>query len=353
MPMAQRRPNTLFDRWVVTFPGCIGNQPAYTISVKGKCPVRRPPPKIRPTVAQKYYVVNMPAPPSAEDFIRHGEGILNRTIVIRNDTFDRRWKAHFGTSPENCVTLWNMCRPYETMPKGVMLCHLLWALLFLKLYNSEEKNAGDAGADEKTYRKWTWLFVEEISFQEAKTIMWESRFLGNFGNQCLVSIDGTDVPVEEQGGFSSKFFSHKFRSAGLKYEVGVCIQSGRIVWVNGPFRCGMNDLQVSRQALTGSLDEGEMVEADRGYQGEPMKIKTPGPLHNRSKEEERSKDLVRARHETVNGRLKYFRILRALFRHDIRRHSSVFRAVAVITELNIEEGDGMFPVFYNDSLHSY
>ena len=109
----------------------------------------------------------------------------------------------------------------------------------------------------------------------------------------------------------------------------------------------------SRESRIGALDEGEMVEADRGYQGEPMKIKTPGPLHSRSKEEERSKDLVRARHETVNGRLKHFQILRALFRHDIRRHSSVFRAVAVITELNIEEGDGMFPVFYNDSLHSY
>ena len=40
--------------------------------------------------------------------------------------------------------------------------HLLWALLFLKLYELEPVNASLARCDEKTFRKWSWLFVEAI-----------------------------------------------------------------------------------------------------------------------------------------------------------------------------------------------
>ena len=54
------------------------------------------------------------------------------------------------------------------------------------------------------------------------------------------------------------------------------------MWINGPFRCGMSDLQIARQALVGALSEGEMVEADAGYEGEHQKIKTPSSLHVRS-----------------------------------------------------------------------
>jgi hypothetical protein len=68
--------------------------------------------------------------------------------------------------------------------------------------------------------------------------------------------------------FDPKFMSHKFRSNGVKYEIGVCIQTGNIVWIHGPFRGGEGDLEIARSALLDALDEDEMVEADGGYGGE-------------------------------------------------------------------------------------
>jgi hypothetical protein len=48
----------------------------------------------------------------------------------------------------------------------------------------------------------------------------------------------------------------------------VCIQTGDIVWVNGPFKEGKwNDIKLYRRILKEQLLPGEMVEADRGYRG--------------------------------------------------------------------------------------
>ncbi|KAL3791579.1 hypothetical protein ACHAW5_000882 [Stephanodiscus triporus] len=62
--------------------------------------------------------------------------------------------------------------------------------------------------------------------------VWDNRFLGDSGNKALVTLDGTDMPVEMK--FAKEFMSHKFMGNGLKYEVGVCIATGHIVWVHGP-----------------------------------------------------------------------------------------------------------------------
>lgn len=83
-------------------------------------------------------------------------------------------------------------------------------------------------------------------------ISWQARTTNDIGNQALVTIDGTDMPV--QMGFSKKFFSHKFKSSGVRYEIGMCIQTGHIVWINGPFRCGLPDIEVARQGVIGALD---------------------------------------------------------------------------------------------------
>ena len=52
-------------------------------------------------------------------------------------------------------------------------------------------------------------------------------------------VDVTDFWICEPKPFAKDFFSHKFGKAGLWYEVGVCIQTGLIVWSNGPFVAGM------------------------------------------------------------------------------------------------------------------
>ena len=145
---------------------------------------------------------------------------------------------------------------------------------------------------------------------------------GNIGNQALVSIDGTDMPVQSM--FDSRFCSHKFKSNGLKFEVGVCIQTGDIVWINGSFRCGMADITIARQAVVSALEEGEMAEADGGYRGEPFYTKVPKAASSKSKEEAYMKTVARSRHETANKRLKIYGILKKAFRHDLTKHYVLF-----------------------------
>ncbi len=55
---------------------------------------------------------------------------------------------------------------------------------------------------------------------------------------CWISVDGTDFRIREPTPFSPKWFSYKFKGAGLRYEVGLLLETGDIVWVNGPFSCG-------------------------------------------------------------------------------------------------------------------
>lgn len=118
--------------------------------------------------------------------------------------------------------------------------------------------------------------------------------------------------------------------------------------MHGPFPCGKwPDIKIFRHALINQLSEGERVEADDGYVGEsPRHIKIPDPSNNDEVEQMRS--TVRKRHETVNWRFKQIGALKQVFRHDIVFHSSVTRAVVVITQLAFENGEPVFDVDYDD-----
>lgn len=163
----------------------------------------------------------------------------------------------------------------------------------------------------------------------------------------MVTIDGTDMKCQMR--FNKKFNSHKFKKGGLRYEVGVCILTGDIVWIHGPFRAGLPDIQISRSAiLKGALVEGEMCEADNGYVGEDWYIKTPLGFHTRTGREGEMKKRAGQRHETVNSRLKIFKVLGSEYHHDLTFHSSCFRAVAVITQLNFRTNPPFQCEYYDD-----
>jgi hypothetical protein len=180
-------------------------------------------------------------------------------------------------------------------------------------------------------------------------IIWENRLKLDKGNDCLISVDGTDFPISQKG---PKFSSHKFKKkSGLRYEVGLCILTGDIVWINGPYECGMwNDISIFRNALKGHLIPGERVEADDGYLGEhPQCVKCPAGFANTTITEY-MQQRVRNRQESVNKRFKNFGILKQVFRHDekLSEHGDVFRSVAIITQLAINKGEKLFECGYRD-----
>ena len=141
--------------------------------------------------------------------------------------------------------------------------------------------------------------------------------------------------------------SHKLNGPGLKYELAICLKTGKIVWVNGPFIGSTNDGTIFRQhGLSDSLFPEEAVEVDGGCKGnDEMK----NPNVGMSSKERKMKSKVQAQHEAVNGCLKQFDVLTTHFRHMkpngegmMAKHGRCFNAVAAIVQLRFMLGENAF-----------
>ena len=171
-------------------------------------------------------------------------------------------------------------------------------------------------------------------------IKWENRLKKNNRSICKISVDGTDFKISNPTKqFWKGWYSHKFNAAALRYEVGVGIQTGDIVWVNGPFPAGaFVDITIFRRALKlVLLREGERAEADDGYRGEPLVIELPkeGCYDNEDDAQSKLKKRIRSRHEGINKLFKEFRCLNQKFRHKLNRHKLCFDAVVVLVQIAI------------------
>ena len=114
-----------------------------------------------------------------------------------------------------------------------------------------------------------------------------------------MNVDSRDFNIAEHG---TKWYSHKFKRSGLRYDVGICIMTGDIVCANEPYEPGVyNDIMIFKSHL-GFV---ERVEADDGYIGEaPLCIKCLKPFPN-PKETLYTQQRVRKYQETVNNRFKF------------------------------------------------
>jgi hypothetical protein len=57
---------------------------------------------------------------------------------------------------------------------------------------------------------------------------------------------------------------------------------------------------------------------------------------------------ARARHETINRRLKNYDILKQQYRHSVELHCAVLHAVAVVVQMGFELGEDLWQVEYDD-----
>jgi hypothetical protein len=239
----------------------------------------------------------------------------------------------------------------------------------MKVYSTASVLSGKLGVDEGIYRNKCWTVVKAIAslkervvsalfcFYEKMNILnlinkplacflkikFENRLLNQNGSICKLSVDGTDFRIHEPTPFWSGWFSHKFNGPGLRYEVGICIQTGWICWVLGPFACGKwSDLRIFKAKLKNMLAPMEKVEADGGYSGD---IRISDPQDGNNVYEMRMKSAARARHETVNRRFKQFECMKN-FRHGKVLHGHLFDAVATITQIGFENGEPPYQVRY-------
>ena len=162
-------------------------------------------------------------------------------------------------------------------------------------------------------------------------------------------MDGTDFPINEPTPFDRKWCSPKFKHAGLRYEIAICIQTGWIVWVNGPYPAGQwPDLCVSRDGLNQALDDDEMFVADGGYKHKKGGWSlTPSGYRTRL---QHMQAVARARHECINRYFKVFGAFRIQWRHHRSKHGIAFYAAANLVQARIQLEPAAFQVLYKDRL---
>lgn len=147
-----------------------------------------------------------------------------------------------------------------------------------------------------------------------------------------VSFDGTDFRIQEPQSFNKKWFSHKFKSAGIRYEIGLSIGNGDIGWASGGLPCGdWPDIKIAKELYLHYASR-EITLADKGYRYKHF-FKIPSNAFEKR---------ILARHETVNNRVKQFGILDSRFRHPLKKHPIVFHSCVNLVQVAINCGEKLF-----------
>jgi hypothetical protein len=245
---------------------------------------------------------------------------------------DRQFRSLFGCSFKVADRLFDM------MPSDMHCKALLMALFFLKSYCNETLSAKFFDSTEKSFRAAVKIGVRsiynlELIFFDDYKRQW------NLDSPC-VSLDGTDCWIDEHRPFDSDYGSHKFKHAGLRYEIGLALGCSRIIWWNGGVPCGANpDLQLARSSFVHELGANQRAAADKGYQDGNVHFMTPvnNPITEQMKNFNKKHKVMMARHEMVNKRMKQFDILRRWHHRDDEFHKICFGAIINITQLALED----------------
>lgn len=248
----------------------------------------------------------------AKQFWYEGLKYANHNSINSIGTGLRRYRTFYGITPNVFAELWKIIaeKPQGSEPK-----HLLWCLFFLKNYNKEHVNARGIFHYLKLHSK----------------VKCENRLKNSNGNMH-VTLDGTGCRIREPMPFSKKWYSHKFKSAGVRYEIGISIVEAEVVWASGGVPCGERpDIKLAKELYLHFAKNGVTL-ADKGYK---LAGKFKQPSNSREKR-------LLAWHETLNGRLKQFSILSERFRHPLNKHPLVFHAVLNIVQISIMKGEKLF-----------
>jgi len=90
----------------------------------------------------------------------------------KNEYTTRIFRQHFGCSPLVVSQCWNLLKEDGTrmIKNQIEPFHLLWTLLFLKVYGKESTNANLCKCSEKTFRKYTRRVLFALSDLESDVV---------------------------------------------------------------------------------------------------------------------------------------------------------------------------------------
>ena len=151
---------------------------------------------------------------------------------VCDSTNDRRFGANYGVSARTLLEVFANVRKENTR---LTEKELFMGANQLKLYLTENVQAGHWGVDENTFRPRWKDAVHAIASLKDKVIKFDPDTFPT-DQIYLFTFDGVNFDVCEPRMHNpgSHWYNHKSHSAGVTYEVAIDIRSNRILWINGP-----------------------------------------------------------------------------------------------------------------------
>jgi hypothetical protein len=220
--------------------------------------------------------------PTAEDILTRGlltAGFSqDRLDGRRAETKEERFVANYGVTATTVRTVLVDLATAAIAAARIdnpNLGHLLMTLHWLKNALSQSVMAGLFDLDEKTVRKWVWIYVCAIQALKGQKIIWPWDTVHS-DTIIIVSVDGVHCRIREpREQPDARWYSHKFHKPGVAYELGISMEESRLVWIKGPYFAATHDVTILRQpnGLKAKMENnhpGERLLTDRGYSGEPL-----------------------------------------------------------------------------------
>ena len=271
------------------------------------------------------------------------------------------FRKHFGCEPLSIAAAWHdLTRADIPDPRLSMtrdekingLKRFLVAIYFLWNY-SRNKEVLATSTQSNAYSVSSailWLWIDRIAWLEVLKIKWIPELTDPSKEILALTIDGTDFRVWEKSHpdlpLDRQQMSVKFNHGALKYLLFISIEHQKVVQIYGPERGGKHDLTMLEES--GFLDKlsqnKKVASVDRGFIKHKYRDQLSWPNAYDSPEVNNYKSRSRLRHETFNGRCKFFRILGETFHHQQKKHRSAFAAVVVLCQYNMENGRPLFEV---------
>jgi hypothetical protein len=238
--------------------------------------------------------------------------------------------------------------------------YFMIAMHFLACYPKMNSMERTFNLSAKTLREQIWFYLGKVQALKVSKVVWPTRWNPNEDDGVettfILTVDGIHFRVNEPQhpiySKNAKYYSHKFHSAGLDYEIAMSIFEDRVVWINGPFRAGQNDKAVFKAGLLQKMQEEKnrrglnglvLGLADHGYKGVAKDILTHHSSHD-TEEVREFKSRALSRHENFNGRITSFEVLKQEYRHDLETHPVCFEAVVVICQYHLDNGSSLLVV---------
>ena len=269
----------------------------------------------------------------------------------------RKFKSHYGVHPLHAARAWRDLLT-TTIPAARInetdksIYAFFAALNLVRVYATEDIRDDFIGDHMhlNEMRNMAWDTVVRLGALKELKIVWPQPH--EWTTTFSISVDGTHCLINEPRDpvlkKNKEWYSHKHHKAGLNYEIAVAMFESKIVHAKSGDPASTHDMTVFRMELKQKIPPGKCVVADKSYdaRAESNILSTYNQFDTDAVKE--FKRRARARHETINSKLKNFKCLDNKFRHGVVRAQQCFDCCIVLLQYAIEDtgphGEPLFDV---------